>query len=60
MHRMPTLPAIFEYWFATASRLARERGYESVHQLTTEEWGVRRFFVRAPAGTVVNIVQHVE
>ena len=24
----------------------------------TEEWGVRRFFVRAPGGTVVNIAQH--
>ena len=37
---------------------ARERGYEIVHPLTTEEWGVRRFFVRAPDGTVVNAVQH--
>jgi catechol 2,3-dioxygenase-like lactoylglutathione lyase family enzyme len=37
---------------------ARERGYEIVHPLTTEAWGVRRFFVRAPDGTVVNIVQH--
>lgn len=37
---------------------ARAHGYEIVHPLTTEEWGVRRFFVRAPDGTVVNIVQH--
>jgi catechol 2,3-dioxygenase-like lactoylglutathione lyase family enzyme len=37
---------------------AQERGYEIVHPLTTEEWGVRRFFVRAPGGTVVNVVQH--
>lgn len=37
---------------------AQERGYEIVHPLTTETWGVRRFFVRAPDGTVVNIVQH--
>lgn len=37
---------------------ARQRGYEIVHPLTTEAWGVRRFFVRAPDGTVVNIVQH--
>jgi predicted enzyme related to lactoylglutathione lyase len=37
---------------------ARERGYEIVHPLTTESWGVRRFFVRAPDGTVINIVQH--
>ena len=37
---------------------ARERGYQIVHPLTTEPWGVRRFFVRAPDGTVVNVVQH--
>ena len=36
---------------------AVRRGYEIVHPLTTEEWGVRRFFVRAPDGTVLNIVQ---
>lgn len=37
---------------------ARRRGYEIVHPLTTEEWGVRRFLVRAPDGTVVNVVAH--
>jgi predicted enzyme related to lactoylglutathione lyase len=36
---------------------ARQRGYEIVHPLTTEPWGVRRFFVRAPDGNVVNIAQ---
>ena len=34
------------------------RGYEIVHPLTTESWGIRRFFVRAPDGTVLNIAQH--
>ncbi len=34
------------------------RGYEIVHPLTTEPWGIRRFFVRAPDGTVLNIAQH--
>lgn len=34
------------------------RGYEIVHPLTQEPWGVRRFFVRAPDGTVVNVVSH--
>lgn len=29
---------------------AQERGFEIVHPLTTEEWGVTRFFVRAPDG----------
>ena len=37
---------------------AQAAGYEIVHPLTTEEWGVRRFHVRAPDGTVVNLVQH--
>lgn len=37
---------------------AKRRGYEIVHPLTTEPWGVRRFFVRAPDGTVVNMVGH--
>jgi predicted enzyme related to lactoylglutathione lyase len=39
---------------------ARRRGYEIVHPLTTEPWGVTRFFVRAPDGNVFNIVQHRE
>lgn len=37
---------------------ARQRGYEIVHPLTDEAWGVRRFFVRDPDGNVLNIVQH--
>lgn len=37
---------------------ALERGYEIVHPLTTEEWGVTRFFVRAPDGNILNVVQH--
>ncbi len=37
---------------------AQQRGYEIVHPLSTELWGVRRFFVRAPDGNVLNIVQH--
>jgi predicted enzyme related to lactoylglutathione lyase len=37
---------------------AQARGYEIVHPLTDEEWGIRRFFVRAPGGAVVNIAQH--
>jgi catechol 2,3-dioxygenase-like lactoylglutathione lyase family enzyme len=39
---------------------ARRAGYEIVHPLTTEDWGVRRFFVRAPDGNVLNIAQHRE
>ena len=37
---------------------ALRRGYEIVHPLTTEAWGVRRFFVRAPDGNVLNVVGH--
>ena len=37
---------------------AQALGYEIVHPLTREPWGVRRFFVRAPDGTVINIVDH--
>ena len=42
----------------TAYEQAQARGYEIVHPLTTEEWGVTRFFVRAPDGNVLNIVGH--
>lgn len=37
---------------------ATRRGFEIVHPLTDEPWGVRRFFVRAPDGTVLNILAH--
>jgi predicted enzyme related to lactoylglutathione lyase len=37
---------------------AQRLGYEIVHPITTEPWGVRRFFVRAPDGNVINIVSH--
>jgi predicted enzyme related to lactoylglutathione lyase len=33
-------------------------GYEIVHPLTDEPWGVRRFFVVEPAGRVLNILSH--
>ena len=38
---------------------AVERGLEIVHPLTNEPWGMRRFFVRDPNGTVVNVVMHL-
>jgi predicted enzyme related to lactoylglutathione lyase len=41
-----------------AYEAARARGYEIVHPLTTEPWGVRRFFVRDPDGNVINVVAH--
>jgi uncharacterized glyoxalase superfamily protein PhnB len=39
---------------------AQHCGYEIVHPLTHEPWGVRRFFVRDPHGIVVNIVGHAD
>ena len=37
---------------------AQKLGYEIVYPMTTEPWGVRRFFVRAPDGNIINIVNH--
>ena len=37
---------------------AQKIGYEIVHPMTTEPWGVHRFFIRAPDGNVINIVNH--
>ena len=42
-----------------AAHAAAERlGYEIVHPLTDEPWGVRRFFVREPNGKILNILSH--
>ena len=37
---------------------AVERGLEIAYPLRDEEWGVRRFMLREPSGTTVNIVSH--
>ena len=37
---------------------AVRRGYEIIYTLTEETWGLRRFFVRAPDGTIINITSH--
>jgi predicted enzyme related to lactoylglutathione lyase len=39
---------------------AQRQGYEIMHPLTTEAWGVRRFHVRAPDGNVINVVRHAD
>ena len=36
----------------------RELGYEVVYELRDEDWGVRRFMLRDPAGRVVNVLSH--
>ena len=37
---------------------AVEQGLEIVYPVRDEEWGVRRFMLREPSGTVVNVVAH--
>jgi catechol 2,3-dioxygenase-like lactoylglutathione lyase family enzyme len=39
---------------------AVELGYEIAYPLRDEEWGVRRFMLREPGGTMVNVVSHRE
>lgn len=36
-----------------------ERGLEITYPLRDEDWGVRRFMLRDPSGTVVNVVSHI-
>jgi catechol 2,3-dioxygenase-like lactoylglutathione lyase family enzyme len=35
-----------------------DRGLEIAYSLRDEEWGVRRFMLREPSGTLVNVVSH--
>jgi catechol 2,3-dioxygenase-like lactoylglutathione lyase family enzyme len=37
---------------------AVEQDLEIVYPLRDEEWGVRRFMLREPSGTIVNVVSH--
>jgi uncharacterized glyoxalase superfamily protein PhnB len=37
---------------------AAEQGFEIVYPLRDEDWGVRRFMLREPSGTVVNVLAH--
>ena len=37
---------------------AVERGVEIAYPLRDEEWGVRRFMLREPSGTIVNVLSH--
>lgn len=38
---------------------ATRRGLRVVYPLTTERWGVRRFFMEDPGGTVINVLAHL-
>ena len=37
---------------------ALELGLEIAYPLRDEEWGVRRFMLREPSGTIVNVLSH--
>ena len=37
---------------------AVEQGLEIAYALRDEEWGVRRFMLREPSGTIVNVLSH--
>ncbi len=39
---------------------AHGAGHPIPYALTDEPWGVRRFYVRDPAGNVVNVMQHLD
>jgi catechol 2,3-dioxygenase-like lactoylglutathione lyase family enzyme len=37
---------------------AVEQGFEIAYSLRDEEWGVRRFMLREPSGTIINVLSH--
>jgi uncharacterized glyoxalase superfamily protein PhnB len=34
-------------------------GFNVVYPLTNEPWGVRRFFVTDPSGTIIDVMSHI-
>jgi catechol 2,3-dioxygenase-like lactoylglutathione lyase family enzyme len=38
---------------------AVSQGFKVVYPLTNEPWGVRRFFVTDPNGTIINVMCHI-
>lgn len=36
----------------------KKAGFKMVYDITNEDWGVRRFFVKDPFGKVINILSH--
>ena len=39
---------------------AQDLGHEIAYALRDEPWGVRRFFVRDPAGRKINVLSHIQ
>ncbi|MBB4820508.1 catechol 2,3-dioxygenase-like lactoylglutathione lyase family enzyme [Pseudomonas alcaligenes] len=44
---------------AEVHRRAQVLGAEIAYPLSDEPWGVRRFFVRDPAGRLLNVLEHL-
>ena len=42
-----------------AYALGQTAGLEIVREIRNEAWGIRRFFVRDPAGRVINVASHL-
>lgn len=42
-----------------AYAVAQVEGLEIVRELRSEPWGIRRFFVRDPAGKTINVASHL-
>jgi catechol 2,3-dioxygenase-like lactoylglutathione lyase family enzyme len=42
----------------TVHAAAAEQGFEITYPLRDEDWGVRRFMLREPSGTTVNVLSH--
>lgn len=38
----------------------KNAGFEIAYEITNEDWGVRRFFVKDPFGKLVNILSHTD
>ena len=57
VHRIDMSIEVADSGAAHADAVAR--GLDIVYPLTDEPWGVRRFFVREPSGTVVNVASHI-
>ncbi|MDR2236107.1 MAG: VOC family protein [Chryseobacterium sp.] len=36
----------------------KNAGFEVMYDITDEDWGVRRFFVKDPFGKLINILEH--
>jgi hypothetical protein len=50
---------LFGFEVATVHAKAVERGFEIAYPLRDEEWGLGRFMLRDPSGTVVNVLSHI-